>query len=222
MRRSGYGKKRLFLFVLLFSVPALLYVYAVHPALEEAERAELLLQQRRAEFSAGAEQALLAGDGGPELAYRLSALRTRVPEQPYPDRILRDMELLETAAGVTVRWVQIGLEEDGGASADLERLSGDIGVWFTPVRVTVSLAARYGQVERMLEEIETMNRLYHVDQMTITAGEPGPLVAVHDGDRLLECQFSFLTYYAPSLLEQGGASAGMEHLQGGRRLNPFS
>jgi hypothetical protein len=222
MKRSGSGKKRLFLFALLFSIPALLYVYLAKPALEEAERAERLLDQRRAEFSAGAEQAMRAGDGEPELIYRLSFMRTRVPEKPYPERILRDMELLETAAGVTVRWVQIGLEADGSAAGELEHLPGDTGVWFTPVRVTVSLAGRYGQVERLLDEIETMNRLYHVDQMTMTAAEPGPVVAVHDADRLLECQFSFLTYYAPSLLEHGGASPGMEHLQGGRRIHPFS
>jgi hypothetical protein len=222
MKRSGSGKKQFFLFAVLFSIPALLYVYLAKPALEDAQRAEHLLEQRRAEFSAGAEQAMRAGDGEPELIYRLSSMRTKVPEQPYPERILRDMELLETAAGVTVRWVQIGLEADGSAAGELELLPGDIGIWFTPVRVTVAFAGRYGQVERLLDEIESMNRLYHVDQMTLTAVETGPVVTVHDADRLLECQFSFLTYYAPSLLEHGGTSPGMEHLQGGQRINPFS
>lgn len=222
MRRRGIGAKNGFWFLLLLAVPALLHVYVAKPAMDEAERAERLLEQRRAELGAQAEDVRRAEDAEPLMAYRLAQVRARVPEEPYPERILRDVELWQTAAGVTVRWVQIGPDDGASDAGGLGPLPDDIGAWFTPVRVTIALQGRYGQVERLLRELETMDRLYQVDRMALSAAEPAQRVAVHLADRLLDGELSVLTYYAPVLLEHDGRSPEIESLPPGERLHPFS
>lgn len=215
------GKGWVFLIALLILIPTLLYVYAARPALAEAERVEQLLEQRRAEFGRKTDEAVRAGDIRPLVAYQLAAVQADVPEKPYPDRILRDMELLQAAAGIKVHALQIDMDVSGGAADELRQMQGEAGTWFMPVRISMTVEGTYGQMERMLEELETMNRLYHVDQMTVTA-DPAPWVIIHNEQAWLSGQFIFLTYYAPALIKQGNDAGQWDHLPADERLHPFS
>lgn len=215
-------KKGFFFVSLLILVPALMYVYLAKPAMEEAERVDYLLAQKRAEFGSRADEAARAGDAEPLTAYTMATIRGQVPEKPYPDRILRDLELLETASGLTVHSVHIDLADGGGTAVELAQLPDGAGVWFMPVRINVTLEGTCRQMDRMLKELETMGRLYHVDRLTLTAGDPEAAVSVHAENLRLQAQASFLTYYAPSLLERGGKSPEIEYLPAGERLHPFS
>lgn len=216
------GKGWIFFIALLLLIPALLFVYLAKPALTEANRVEQLLEQRRAEFGNKADEVVRTGDNRPQVAYKLAAVRADVPGKPYPDRILRDVELLQAAAGVTVQTVQIDLDVAGGAADELRQLSGGAGTWFMPVRINLTLEGTYGQLDRLLEELETMNRLYHIDQLTVTDTSQDSMIIVHNDEALLNCQLSFLTYYAPALIEHGDDSGQWDYLPAEERLHPFS
>lgn len=217
-----HGKGWLFLGALLLLIPALLFMYLARPAMAEAKRVEQLLEQRRAGFGEKVDEVVRAGDDRPLVAYKLASVRADIPEKPYPDRILRDVELLQSASGITVQTIQIDMDGTGGAADELRQLQGGTGTWFMPVRINLTLEGTYGQIDRLMEELESMNRLYHVDQMTVTAGEQKPVVTVNDEHGLLNCQISFLTYYAPTLIEHGDDSGQFDYLPAEERLHPFS
>lgn len=185
-------KRLLFLLLILILIPIVMYVYLVLPAKEEASRLQAMHEQQRRLY---VNTAHLAADRQADDAWQeaaLAKLRSLIPERPYQDQILRDLRLLEVASGLQMSMYHINTE------ADAVPLPDDVGAHLNVITITTSVEGTYKQIERMLEELETMNRLYTVDQLTLST-DAGSLVELAAEDKVVTCLLTLHTYYAPSL-----------------------
>lgn len=221
MDKVGKGKLAVFFIILILLIALLVYVNLTRPAMDKAKQLADQLSAKQERLQALTD-AIHSGD---ESVHRLlflnHAIRNQVPERPYEDLILRDLRLFEVTSGMQMDFYQIESSEERLAVANGVVELSETGL-FGAINVSTSLEGTYDQMARMLEEIETMNRLYHVEQITMEADkeERIGIVTLNNQDIPIKTNLMMRTYYLPTLqsefaepLERDYAPpGGREHL----------
>src|SRR5690606_33317245 len=218
MRVLQETKIAAFALVLILLLLGAAYIYLVQPALEEKESLSRQLEERRKVLSALEQRQAPKED--PAAAVRLAQVRRQIPELPYPELLLRELRMLELVAGVQMNYYGIQPGERP-LSAEERSVPDMFGDAVYPVTVSVEFSGGYVQILWLLEEVETMERIWHVTAMTLrTEGTVGQ-VAVNVPNRQLRCQITFRTYYAPHLMQYFPQPLPIEHEESGNRTMPF-
>ena len=228
---TNLDKRWLFLTLLVLLIPILLFVYVARPAMEDSQAmAEKLEQQRR--FYAEITDAAAAKNAGNAVQEKaLAKLRSKVPELPYTDLILRDLRLMEVASGLHMNMYNIqpvlefsssgsATEVEGTQPAIDSLLPSELAVYVKPVKISTEVSGSYGQIRRMLEEIETMSRLYQVENVSFTT-PTSSIVTVGVEEKQITCSISLVAYYAPDLKAIFTEPIEKDYAKPGQRSNPL-
>ncbi|HEY8528342.1 MAG TPA: hypothetical protein VIL22_01520 [Paenibacillaceae bacterium] len=245
MRLLQETKIAAFAVVLILLLLGAAYVYLVQPAQEEKAALSRQLDERRKVLAALEGRETPKED--PAAVVRLAQVRRQIPDLPYPELLLRELRMLELVADVKMRYysIQIGGqalsaaqsgfsplkreaatsaasgEESGGLSAEERSTLEQFGDAVYPVTVSVEFSGGYVQIRRLLEEVETMERIWHVSAMTLNAEGQLEQVAVNVPNRQMRCQLTFRTYYAPLLQQFFPQPLPIGHEEPGNRNVPF-
>lgn len=185
-------KRLFFILLLLLLIPVFIFVYAVRPAQEEASRLQAEQEYRHRMYLESAEWAAVNQADHSSREVVLARIQRQIPERPYPDRILRDLRLLEVASGLQMKMYQINTEVQSAALPD------ELAPYAEVITITTAVEGTYQQIERMLEELETMNRLYTVDQVTLSTDAVSP-IELGAEDKLITCLITLHAYYSSAL-----------------------
>ncbi|MBB4825852.1 type IV pilus assembly protein PilO [Sporosarcina luteola] len=119
-------------------------------------------------------------------------LQEKVPVVPLDDKVLLQIGEAEVKSGTVVEEVNftrepLVVEPPSEAAVTMQTLVAEITLQ----------AGTYGQVDRFLEEIESMERIFIIDSLEFTA--PEELRTTSEDDRTLKLVLSFRAFYRPDL-----------------------
>jgi hypothetical protein len=219
MDSVGKGKLTLFFVILAVLLSLLIYMYLSRPVMEEARQMADRLsaaQERLKELSE------LAGDANASAdreRFQYALARNRTPERPYEDLILRDLRLLETASGLRLDAYHVERSAERlGVSG--ESVAPSENGQFHAININANVSGTYGQLFRWLIEVETMNRLYHVEQLTFQS-PPKAFVTVGERESPVAASILMRTYYSPALQSVFAEPLERDHFPAGGRLQLF-
>lgn len=220
MTNSSLSKVLLFVALLAILLPVLLYFLLVQPAIEKksAQLAELERKQQQVEVLSQTLEARKAGSATDRAS--LGIVRRQIPEEPKPDSILRDLRLLEVTSGLQMEMYNILIEERDGSSSRTNTLPEEVASLVVPVKIATQIKGSFDQVNRLLKELETMNRLYFLESATFSTAVL-PSVATNVKDKPIEGSLTFVTFYAPGLAEMMNTPIPADFLKLESRNNPF-
>jgi len=219
MDSVGKGKLTLFFIVVTVLLSLLIYMYLSRPAMEEARRMAGQLADAQARLK---ELSELAGDANASAGrewFQYAAARNRTPERPYEDLILRDLRLLETASGLRLDayHVEPSAERLGVSGESVAPSENGL---FHAININANVSGTYGQLFRWLAEVETMNRLYHVEQLTFQSPQK-TFVTVGEREAPVAASLLMRTYYSPALQSVFAEPLERDHFPAGGRLQLF-
>ncbi|XID92587.1 hypothetical protein ACF3MZ_29725 [Paenibacillaceae bacterium WGS1546] len=204
--------------VLLFGA---LFVYVVQPLREDRVAAEEQLSRKRTVLNALQQRAANEARNESGIYVKLDQVRRQIPEEPYEELLLRDLRLLETTSGIQMKSLAFQTAEQPISSNKTENRTDDqaeqtgeseirsfrslasssYAPYLYETTVATEFDGSYSRVRGLLEEAETMNRLWHVRNMTIKEKDPWKAVGIGHRDRAVTVKISFVVYSAPALLD---------------------
>lgn len=197
----------IFVLVLILLIPVLLYIYLTLPVLNESKSLAVELDQKKQEYAELTKETEVEDADDPFDVIQLSQVRAQIPEQPYIDRMIRDLRRLEVVGGVETSTFDIEISEvplhaqkDG--LPDTLTISDHASALVNEVKLTAQVEGTYAQIQRVLEEVETMDRITHVERMMIrvrTDYEPSFHISINLADKILQSTITLVSYFAPGL-----------------------
>jgi|GEM_PF-714601 len=109
----------------------------------------------------------------------------------------------------------------GTLSAEQQQTLQQFGQTLYPVTITTEFEGGYIQIRRLLAEVETLNRIWHVTNLTLNESTSIEQVAINVPNRQLRCQITFRAYYAPTLQQIFKQPLPIWHEEPGKRTVPF-
>jgi len=187
--------RRLFVAAGTLLLIVVVYVYFVRPTELERQNASQQLARKQQEYelllSAGRE----AKDESLRMDYELARIKAMLPEAPYTESMLETMRMLETISGARMNGYMFALAEADSAESQLRK-----------VTMTTSIQGTYSQVIRLLDEIQTSERILTVDKLEISVvGQDADTIQQHADDPQVVCHMTLAAYYAPELKNIYGA-----------------
>lgn len=211
-----------FIAVLLVLLFGALFVYVVQPLQEDRDAAAEQLARKKTELNALQQRAANEAKNESGVYVKLDQVRRQIPEEPYEELLLRDLRLLETTSGIQMKSLAFQTAEQPISSNKTENrteiqsprtgeedvfrsvqslASSPYAPYLYETTVATEFDGSYSRVRGLLEEAETMNRLWHVRNMTIKEKEPWKAVGIGHRDRAVTVKISFVAYSAPALLD---------------------
>ncbi|QTD41579.1 pilus assembly protein PilO [Sporosarcina sp. Te-1] len=121
-------------------------------------------------------------------------LQTKVPVVPLDDKVLLQIGEAEVKSGMVVEEVNFTREP-----LVLDPPVEEAGAIQTLVAEVKLQAGTYGQVDRFIEELESMERIFIVDSLEFSA--PEELRTTTEEVRTLELVLTFRAFYRPDLTD---------------------
>lgn len=213
MERLGMSKS--FLLVVLVFILALcvVYFYLVLPA--QSELAELRDELRVKQETLEQLQVELANlnVSRPGEQARLLQVRRQIPEAPYDELFIRDLRKLEVISGLDFDTYAY---TSGGRVSPSEEWEGQL----VPLVYRATVEGSYRQVERLLQEIESEERIMVVEQIDFQA-EAAPPIKLNLSNRDVTASLVLKTFYAPGYASFFDRPIPIDYEQPGSRHNPF-
>ncbi len=214
MERLGISKTFLLIMLLLILCLVLLYVYLVAPKQEELAGLQDDLNAKMARIQQLETQvASLSQNSMGNLAV-LQKVRAQIPEEPYVELWLRDLRKLETISGL--KFDSYAYNLDG----DLEVLQREVSSLVSTIDFTTSVEGEYSQIYRLLEEIETEQRLMIIQNLNLE-WPTEPEIHRNQPDREMKASIALKTLYAPDLAHLFERPLPTDYEAPGGHKNPF-
>lgn len=226
---------KIVLFSLLVGIllMVLVYVTIISPKMQELASTRQQLASQRQMLEELQNRANITERMKDEDKIRIQNVRRQIPEKPYTEALLGDLRRLEVVSNIQFKQYQIqvdtkqnaaaaaptegsetteGQEGQGNAASAASRL-------LVPVRITSAFSGKYSQINTMLQEMESLDRIVAIDKIQLNSKQnPGLTV---NSQSPIEGTVTFLAYYAPSL--QGLVKTGMnvDYKPVPNRNNPY-
>lgn len=169
------------------------YFYLVRPSQLEREAAAQMLIRKQQEYQLLLNSSNNFKEEAAKGNFELAMIRQAVPEQPYTDRMLEQVRMLETVSGVQMKGYQFALADPQSEAAGLRK-----------VTMTTSLNGTYDQFVRLLKELQGTRRLLTLDKLELgVVQENADILKKNVKDPGVACQLTIAAYYAPELASFG-------------------
>jgi Tfp pilus assembly protein PilO len=200
MTLSSKSKWQWFLLLIIPLLLVVSYVYAVKPVKEERAEAQKELQSKRKELHT--LQTKLEGNqtSGSKDRVMLDQVRAGVPEAPYVEELIRDFRMLEAVSGLKMDSynIQVSQEVAAGTSNAGQPQQPAWSTLALPIKMTATVKGGYPQIYRLLNELKTLRRIIHVENIHFTTPTSYP-VKLHFPNQEISSTITFVAYYAPGL-----------------------
>ncbi|TVY10414.1 type II secretion system protein GspM [Paenibacillus cremeus] len=202
-------RNQIFAAVVAALVLVMVYVNLVSPIRAERLSLERQLAQKQKELDALHKQSEGASALGAAEQVNLVKARTRVPEVPDVEGLIRSMRMLETVSKMQLASYnfEIGKPEAPGKPQAPAPAAGSGGEaapaaaslsLAVPIKLNTTAKGDYQQVHRFLEELQSSNRLMQVDKLSFAMKTSTP-VKLESPRREIAVSLSLVSYYAPGL-----------------------
>ncbi|WP_405459401.1 hypothetical protein [Paenibacillus sp. HJGM_3] len=218
--------------VVLALVLVLAYLNFVAPLKTEQADKERLLVQKQKELEALKKRTDGGGTLGAEEQVSLSRTRSRIPEVPDVEGLLRDVRMLEVVSKMPLASYnfEIGKAQEqsgqGGAQANAAK-TGEAGTatlaaqsLVIPIKLNTTAKGDYGQIHRFLEELQSSQRLMQVEKLSFTAKATAP-VKVNAPKKEITVNVTLVSYYAPGLQKFFKTPVPVNYSKPEGKLNPI-
>ncbi|OCT14147.1 hypothetical protein A8709_25210 [Paenibacillus pectinilyticus] len=225
--------------VILALALVMVYINFVSPLQNEKESKAKLLTQKKQELDALNKRATGGSALGAEEQVSLSKTRSRVPEVPDVEGLIRNVRMLEVITKMPLASYnfEIGKAADlvtpvasstpqtspapasGSATATTATQPAAPSLAI-PIKLNTTAKGDYAQIHRFLEELQTTNRLMQVDKLTfaVKSGAPVKLNALK---REITVNVSLVSYYAPGLQKFFSAPLPVSYTKPSGKSNPL-
>jgi len=224
-----------FIAVLLVLVFAAAFVYIVQPIQKErdaaaeqlkAKKSELLIMQKKLEEETKVD---------PQMVVKLEQVRQRIPEAEYDELLLRDMRLMEVTSGIQLKSFLFqpakpsatsakSANSDQGTKTEKTTTLADskYGPYLYETQVSTEFTGSYSKVYTLLREAETMNRLWHVQSLSLKPYENWDYIGINHKDRAVTAKVTFVVYHVPAMKTYFKNPLDIEHIEPKSKRNlPF-
>ncbi|WP_127587861.1 hypothetical protein [Paenibacillus koleovorans] len=241
-------RNQIFGAVLLLLVLIMVYVNFVAPAMEASDSKKKLLAQKQKELQGLKSKAEGSTKGlGAEDQVGLAQARSRVPEVPDVEGLLRDVRMLEVTSRMSLSGYnfEIGKVSDAPkhaaattAAAQSESSNGaaDNGTnpaaagapqapaanlsLAIPIKLNTSARGDYQQIYRFLDELQSSQRIMQVDKLSFSVKSAVP-VKLNAPRKEITMNVSLVSYYAPGLQKFYKTPQPVEAAKPVGRTNPI-
>jgi hypothetical protein len=227
---GALSNKRNLLAAVVVVVLALIMIYVnfVAPAREERRSKAAQLVQKQKELQALQRKTEGVSSLGAEELVALSATRGKIPEVPDLEGLLREVRLLETASRMSFAGYNFEVDKAPGtagasknakpaAAAGEEGTNANLAV---PIRISTTLKGDYEQIQRLLDEVQTSERLLQVDKLIFNVKTTAP-VKLNMTKRPVDVQITLKAYYAPGLQRFFKSPVPVDYSKPQGRTNPI-
>lgn len=218
--------------VVLALVLVMVYLNFVAPLKTEQADKQRLLVQKQKELEALKKRTDGGGTLGAEEQVSLSRTRSRIPEVPDVEGLLRDVRMLEVVSKMPLASYnfEIGKAQEqsgqGGAQANAAK-TGEAGTatlaaqsLVIPIKLNTTAKGDYGQIHRFLDELQTSQRLMQVEKLSFTAKATAP-VKVNAPKKEITVNVTLVSYYAPGLQKFFKTPVPVNYSKPEGKLNPI-
>lgn len=190
----------LFLIVFTGLLLVMLHVNIVLPQEQELSQRLEELKRKQQEFKLQGQNTADEPAGISEEQYRMLRLQPSIPANPGLEQLLEDMKRLEDISGAKMDGYQFDVSVNQPQAQQAPSSGTSLPPGLQTVRMTSSVAGRYSQVIRLLDEMNALERLLIVERMEIVVqGEESRVVKIHLDDPPVVCNLILVSYYAPAL-----------------------
>lgn len=191
------------LFVIVALLAAGVYVWWIMPLQERRSDLNAQLEQKRKEFQLLTARPNVAQQSAGRVRVELEKVREAVPEDPYRDRLVQDLRMLESVTRLqfsdyNFQPVSTGSGTPASQTSGQENGRPSAAPTVAQLQLKTSVKGEWTQIRRLLEEIQTMRRLVRVERVELQA-DAAPPVKLNADKRLYTCQLTLSAYYAPDL-----------------------
>lgn len=204
-----------FLVVLLALV--LVYFNFTSPAIAKKEAKAKELAQKQQELKELQQKLERLTSASPSELVKLMQVRRQIPEQENVESLLREMRMLEVVSHTEMSKYEyeIGKKQSGNQSQD-----NGISPLVTSIKMSPTVEGDYNEIYRMLEEMQTSERLLTIDKITFN-NPVAPPVQINAPKKDLKCVIDFTAYYSPYLQRYFNTPAPIDYTAPGGRANPI-
>lgn len=191
------------LFVIIALLAAGVYVWWIMPLQERRSDLKAQLEQKRKEFQLLTDRPNTAQQSADRVRVELARVREAVPEEPYRDRLVQDLRMLESVTRLQFSDYNFQPVSTGSGSSASQTNGQENGRQSTALAVAqlqlkTSVKGEWAKIRRLLEEVQTMRRLVRIDRVELQA-DAAPPVKLNADKRSYTCQLTLSAYYAPDL-----------------------
>lgn len=216
MERLGISKTFLLVVLLLILCLVLLYIYLVMPKQEELAALQDDLSSKMARIQQLESQvASLSQSSKGNLAV-LQKVRAQVPEEPYIELWLRDLRKLETISGLKFESYAYSLD----GKLELDSLDSEDVSLVSVLDYSTTVEGNYAQIHRLLEEIETEQRLIVIQNLNLEWLVESEIHR-NQPDGEMTASIALKTLYAPDLAHLFERPLPTDYEAPGGHKNPF-
>lgn len=206
-------------------IPVLLYIYLAMPAMSANAEKKVELEQEITKYTAMIEEVENLVTTQPRDIIHMAQLRRQIPEAPYIDLIIRDLRLLEVTSGMQMPSYNINVSEVSLLTQKKElanptAISDQASALVNQVKITTNMTGSYAQIHRMLEEVESMNRIVQVENISFST-ETMPMISVNMPDKPIHCSVTFVTFFSPGLKQHFNDQWEPQYELPAQRSNPM-
>ncbi|MGG1515068.1 hypothetical protein ABE504_06625 [Paenibacillus oryzisoli] len=199
--------------VIVILALVMVYINFVAPVHREQEARAKLLTQMKQELEALTKRTEGGSTLGAEEQVSLSKARTRVPEAPDLEGLIRDVHMLEVITKMPLASYNFEIGKAGdlitgaegakpvpttAVQASTVPQEPNLKSLAIPIKLNTSAKGDYAQIHRFLDELQTANRLIQVDKLTF-AVKSAPPIKLNAPKREITVNVSLMSYYAPGL-----------------------
>lgn len=187
------GKIAVVISVVVALLFVMLYVNFINPLQKERKQLSATLENKQAELQRLTERLAAVGQVTDKEKIQLAQVRHQIPEQPYPELLIRDIRMLEVISGLRVTNYMFLQGQAAQVTGENDILSKAV-----PLQYTTNVTGEYNQLYRFLEELQTGPRLMQVNSITFNSEASVP-VTVHRDKQELSANVTLTAYYVPDL-----------------------
>lgn len=188
------------LFVVVALLAAVVYVWWIMPLKERQAELAARLEQKRKEWQLLTDRPNASDQTAGKFRVELERVREAVPEEPYRDRLVQDLRMLESVTRLEFSDYNFQTVSTGSGSQSDSRQNDQSAANSpaVPIQLKTSVKGDWSQIQRLLEEIQTLRRLVRIDRIELQA-DAAPPVKLNADKRVYVCQLTLDAYYAPGL-----------------------
>ncbi|MDR6549542.1 hypothetical protein [Paenibacillus qinlingensis] len=219
--------------VILALALVMVYMNFVSPLQSEKESKAKLLVQKKQELDSLNKRAAGGSAVGAAEQISLSKARSRVPEVPDVEGLIREVRMLEVITKMSLASYnfEIGKAADpvaapassaqpANGSATPAATAAVMPSLAIPVKLNTTVKGDYQQIRRFLSELQTANRLMQVDKLTFAVKGAAP-VKLNASKREITVNISLVSYYAPGLQKFFKAPLPVPYNKPAGKTNPL-
>lgn len=200
-----------------------MYMYFTAPAIEKKNARTKELAQKQQELKEYQQKIEKLTAAGPKEMVKLMQVRKQIPEQENVEELIRELHMLEVVTKAQMTGYAYDLKTAANQAQAQQQGQGAANAASPLVKnITMSpvVKGNYEQIYRLLQELQTSQRLITVNSITFSAAAAPP-IKINVQQKELTCTLNLSAYFAPNLQRYFKTPIPVDYAVPSGRTNPI-